>query len=210
MTIEQQPQTPKAKKSSYWVAIILALVFIIPIVLAWTFFNEEHELANVDTSNYGHLILPPPYIEKLALKQVNGKAATKRMLLGKWRMLYINPNGCEKVCRSNLYKMRQVRIALGKNQSRVARIFVSLDRQQRIVIEDAIAHGYTGTALLETTKVNAAKFLHKLPSAKMALKQGYLYLVDPHGNVMMSYAPNANSSKILKDMKKLLRVSQIG
>jgi len=37
-----------------------------------------------------------------------------------------------------------------------------------------------------------------------------IYVIDPHGNVMMSYAPDAKPKGMLEDMKRLLRLSHIG
>jgi hypothetical protein len=37
-----------------------------------------------------------------------------------------------------------------------------------------------------------------------------IYLIDPLGNLMMSYAPDAKPKGMLEDMKRLLRLSQIG
>jgi hypothetical protein len=37
-----------------------------------------------------------------------------------------------------------------------------------------------------------------------------IYLIDPLGNLMMSYAPGAKPKGLLEDMKRLLRLSQIG
>jgi hypothetical protein len=39
---------------------------------------------------------------------------------------------------------------------------------------------------------------------------GRIYLVDPLGNLMMSYSPTAPDKALLTDMKKLLRLSHIG
>jgi len=39
---------------------------------------------------------------------------------------------------------------------------------------------------------------------------GYLYFVDPHGNIMMGYAPDAKPSGQFKDLKHLLKLSHIG
>jgi hypothetical protein len=37
-----------------------------------------------------------------------------------------------------------------------------------------------------------------------------IYLIDPLGNLMMSYAPDAKPKGMLEDMKRLLRLSHIG
>jgi hypothetical protein len=37
-----------------------------------------------------------------------------------------------------------------------------------------------------------------------------IYLVDPLGNLMLSYAPDANPKGMLDDLKRLLRLSHVG
>ena len=37
-----------------------------------------------------------------------------------------------------------------------------------------------------------------------------VYLVDPLGNLMLSYAPDANPKGMLDDLKRLLRLSHVG
>ena len=39
---------------------------------------------------------------------------------------------------------------------------------------------------------------------------GRIYIVDPLGNLMMSYAPNAPQKALLEDLRKLLKLSHIG
>jgi hypothetical protein len=54
------------------------------------------------------------------------------------------------------------------------------------------------------------------PEARTALKQfgaervDRVFVVDPLGNLMMRYGLDAQTKGILKDMKRLLKVSQIG
>ena len=45
----------------------------------------------------------------------------------------------------------------------------------------------------------------------MAVREaGRIYLVDPLGNLLMSYAPGAPDRALLEDLRKLLRLSHIG
>ena len=44
----------------------------------------------------------------------------------------------------------------------------------------------------------------------MELKPGTIYLIDPIGNLMMKYDTTSTSRGMLKDIKKLLKISNIG
>ena len=49
-----------------------------------------------------------------------------------------------------------------------------------------------------------------LPDAPTDAKLDRLYIIDPTGNLMMSYPATADPSIIKKDIKRLLKTSQIG
>ena len=53
-----------------------------------------------------------------------------------------------------------------------------------------------------------ARFLAEFPPARDG-KPG-VYLVDPHGNLMMSYPATGAARGLLKDLERLLRLSRIG
>ena len=40
--------------------------------------------------------------------------------------------------------------------------------------------------------------------------RAHIYLVDPRGNVMMRFPANAEPRRMLKDLERLLKASQIG
>jgi hypothetical protein len=42
------------------------------------------------------------------------------------------------------------------------------------------------------------------------MQAGRIYLIDPLGNLMMSYAAHAPDKALLEDLRKLLRLSHIG
>jgi hypothetical protein len=46
--------------------------------------------------------------------------------------------------------------------------------------------------------------------AGAAIDSGHIYLADPHGNVMMRWPANPDLKRMLADLKRLLKASQIG
>ena len=48
------------------------------------------------------------------------------------------------------------------------------------------------------------------PDAAPLADTGRIYIVDPLGNLMMSYAADAPDKALLDDLKRLLRLSHIG
>jgi hypothetical protein len=48
------------------------------------------------------------------------------------------------------------------------------------------------------------------PGAGQGRVEDRIYLIDPLGNLMMSYRPDANAKGMLEDMKRLLGLSHVG
>ena len=53
-----------------------------------------------------------------------GDAGAEARLTGRWTFLYLHQGDCGPPCEDALVLMRQVRLALGKDASRVQRVFV--------------------------------------------------------------------------------------
>jgi len=182
-----------------WIFLILIILFVVPIFLAIFIFNRDAAISE-STTNHGKLIKPPIQVTKLKLRN-NNKAIKPSLLRGRWVMLYIPATQtCDKVCQKELYYMRQIRIANGKNRNRILRVITTVGTMgNNKELHELLKNPYAGPLHL-TMK----------PGKKLALDQGYLYIIDPIGNVMMRYSTKANPSDILKDMQRLLRISQIG
>lgn len=163
------------------------------------------------TGNYGELVQPARPIADIRLKTLDGTAMQLGELRHKWLMIVFAPADCPGVCEDNLYKMRQIHIALAKNQKRVQRLFIitapgdmaGLTRRLRDYPDLLVA---TGSA--ETIQTLSEAF--RLPSGAPLEDQGRVYIMDTIGNLMMSYPSGAEAKGILKDMQRLLRASQIG
>jgi hypothetical protein len=119
-------------------------------------------------------------------------------------LLYVAPGECTTLCKKNMYQLQQIHIATGKDQSRVLRVNLSFNRNKSAPLE------FPGILHLIANKQQFANFIVSLPTKTLALSVGAIYLVDPLGNVLMSYALDANPAGLLKDLKHLLGVSQIG
>ena len=199
---------------------ILLLLFIIPFTLAWVLYSEHNILSG--TTNHGNLIQPPFSISEINLYNKNGEKLDNRFnpkLLtpsatrtnGKWMLLVLNPGPCDKNCETWLYNIRQIRLASGKDRNRIERVILTYkNAAPDNNLNNLLIHQYQGTRHLTVNAQQFQSVIHKNVKQPYALEQGTVYVVDPLGNVMMSYRPDANSTGIFKDVKRLLKVSQIG
>ncbi len=177
--------------------LLLAALFIAPMaaaLFAYRFLELE------PTANYGELLLPPSPVPEHALARADGTAFRFAELKDRWILVASDGGACAAQCRAKLHAMRQVRLALGRNASRVARVFV---------VDDVTPPDPTAFAPVEDLQVALTPRGLTLPSGA-ANDRAYIYLVDPRGNVMMRWPANPQMRGMLKDLERLLKASQIG
>jgi hypothetical protein len=198
----------------------LALLFFAPVALAFILYYGIGWRPGGHV-NHGDLVEPPVPLPDLALPRTDeprpevagaatpaGVAAasmSQTLLKGKWTLLYLGAGSCSAGCRTDLYNTRQVRAALGRDRERVQRVFLAEGaccdfewlrvQQPDLITVRAGADIAPLVAILERA--------HRAATDRV-------YLVDPLGNLMMSYALDARPKGMLEDLKKLLRLSHVG
>jgi hypothetical protein len=190
----------------------LALMFFAPLGLAFYLYYGKswHPGGHV---NAGELIAPARPLPSLALQLAGaagagaGAAETNpQFLKGKWTFLYVQHGRCDDECRRHLYDTRQVRLALDREMNRVQRVFIG--DGDCCDLEDLKAAHPDLIAIRASP--GDEPLLALLPTVPGAVNSHRVYLIDPLGNLMMFYAPEAKSKGMLDDMKRLLRLSSIG
>lgn len=191
------------------VFLSLLALFMLPMLAAGIMFYTGRGIP-VQTINHGDLLQPPLPFAKLALQDPQTKlslAPTK--LVGKWLLVYINPQSCAQSCLETLYKIRQTRTALGKNRDRLTRVFISYQKLSSSN-QQQLNTIYSGTEHFLTTPSTLITFLDNTSQHAETLQQGRLYLVDPLGNTLQSYPLDIPFKSLLGDLNRLLQISQIG
>ena len=191
--------------------VLLALLFMTPAFVAWVMHNSSEQGWRPEgTTNRGMLIHPARPLTLPAEMMIAGEPAND-FLQGKWTLLYIGDADCDAVCNENLYKMRQVRTAQNENMRRVQQLYLVQDEAVPAALQTLLDNEYHGMAVTLLTADQAEQispyFLIDGISMQAAER---VYIVDPLGNLMMFYPPDANPGGMLKDLKKLLKFSKIG
>jgi hypothetical protein len=196
------------------VLIGLALLFFAPLGLAFYLYYGHGTWHPGGRVNAGELVEPVRPLPSLALPLWDSGAADPNFLKGKWTFLYVASGPCAEACRTRLYDTRQVRLALDRDMNRVQRVFIAdtdccdaqfLHEQHPDLI--TIRAGEAAAPLLALLPDRAGV---TVADGSRAAKAPRIYLVDPLGNLMMSYAADAKPKGMLEDMKRLLRLSSIG
>jgi len=115
-------------------------------------------------------------------------------------VLVANDTGaCPASCEAKLVTLRQVRLALGRNATRVERVFLVDESRLAPELESA----YPGMHV-------ASRVLGSAMPEGPGNDRGHIYLVDPRGNVMMRWPAKPDGRRMIKDLERLLKASQIG
>ncbi len=183
----------------------LITVFLVPLLVAVLLYTFRDRLPLPDPKTNGVLIHPARPINQFGALTMSGETLSLDHLRGKWTLVYIGGSRCDLYCEASLFKMRQARLALGENMSRVQRL---------LLLRNTMDLDEVAPILGEHPKLVAAKLTEATSAAVLDIfgehPEGNVYIVDPLGNVMMLYPPNATTKGLLKDLKHLLKVSQIG
>jgi hypothetical protein len=162
--------------------LLIGLVCAAPLVLGTLAYVFRWDVGS--TANYGELLPPKPL-----------PGAPFDRLRGKWVLVAVDASACDAWCEKKLYYLRQIRRAQGKDMDRVERLWLVTDAgKPRAELAQAI----------EGTVIEPAPKLDAFPGRAV----DHVYIVDPFGNLMMRFPRDADPSKMLKDLQRLLRVAK--
>jgi cytochrome oxidase Cu insertion factor (SCO1/SenC/PrrC family) len=190
--------------------ILLASLFFVPLLVAFWLYYGDSGWRPAGGTNKGDLINPAVPLPAVVLATPDGTRTPANFLQGKWTIAYLGDGACDERCHQALYLSRQTWIALNKDMDRVQRVFLATGPRvdtQFIATE----HGDLLVAILGGD-ASSKTLLAKFPAIDgvVPTTAGRLYLVDPLGNLMLSYSAAVPDKALLTDVKKLLRLSHIG
>lgn len=208
MTHEERIQIPAARRSR-WKIVLLAALFVVPVVLAYTLYFSGWRPAR--TINHGELVQPARPLTDEALETLEGRKIKLGDLRGKWLLVYFGGSECGQPCTDNLYNMQQVVLAQGKDLVRLERLYIVTDTSALEMLRYTI-RDYPGTRILKGEADSLARLARQFAVGDVSPldNRHRLYLVDPLGNLMMSYPAGADPSGLRKDLVRLLKLSRVG
>ena len=189
---------------------VLAGLFLLPLVIAfWAYYGTGWRPAH--HINHGELIAPArplPAVElPSALAGTGAEAAAPEstpLFRKKWSLVYVGDGHCDSECRQSLYVMRQTRLSLNNEMTRVERVFLV---RGGCCDAEFLGREHSGMRVLEASGAAGFRLLDAFPADG---REHALFVVDPLGNLMMRYDARQNPKGLLEDLKKLLALSHIG
>ena len=183
-------ETPDRRKGR-WQLILILLMVIGPMVLA-TFMYKLQFWVPESRSYHGELI---------------GNGQTRADIgvqadQDRWQLLVTAPTACANDCQQLVYLARQLQISLGRDASRASHALagaqpLSTEYEAKLKAEYPQLQRYSLD--LSTFTRNAA-----------APGEAQLWIVDPHGNLVLRYDARVKGKDLLNDLRLLLKLSNIG
>ena len=181
---------------------MLLAVFVLPLLCAYILYRSQVQTLTLPLVQHGTLLRPAVPASDLRFVQGQRIRALSQFA-GHWLMLYFTPDVCTQPCLTSLQALHQIQVALHKEQTRVKRLLltgrtaasVGLNLQQR---DPELTQGVVADGMLARLQQLAER------------QRPYILLVDPLSNVLMRYDTTVAARDILKDMRRLLRISKIG
>jgi cytochrome oxidase Cu insertion factor (SCO1/SenC/PrrC family) len=197
----------QARRSRIQLVLIFVL-FLLPPAAAWVAWKMMGESGVSSTSNAGTLVAPARPLAVDGLRRADGSEFLDADLHGRWTYVVFADNDCEERCRQQLYLTRQIRLAMSKDIPRVQRLLV-LARQPGPDVAQWLSGEHPDLHWV-VRDARAQALLQPFRGDGFAPQGEQFFLVDPLGNLMMYYDPGVQASGVMKDLQKLLKISQIG
>jgi cytochrome oxidase Cu insertion factor (SCO1/SenC/PrrC family) len=181
----------------------LAAIFFGPLLVAILlyagrgFFGPFGTLENPDRE----LIADPPTIPLEPIELDDGTDSEPGWARSQWSLIYARMRGCEEQCQAAFTRLHQVYESLGADRDRVRLVFLA-------AAGDAPTNAPADVLLGRLETPRSAELIRVLGPER--LEEGRYFVVDPLGNVILSYPDDADQSRLLKDLERLLDVSRVG
>ena len=120
----------------------------------------------------------------------------------RWQLLVTAPQGCAADCQQLVYLARQLQIGLGRDASRAS---------HGLAVAQPVSADYAARLQLEYPQLQ--RYTLDLPTYTQGAEgngAAQLWIIDPHGNLVLRYGPGVVGKDVLNDLRLLLKLSNIG
>jgi cytochrome oxidase Cu insertion factor (SCO1/SenC/PrrC family) len=205
-----QEKKPGTNNNTLWIMIFL---FALPYAAAMYFYLNRDSF-DFEQNNYGTIISPLKKVSDIELKTIENNSFKFSSLKGKWVMVSIGSSHCEESCQKNIYHMRQIKTAAGKDRKKIERVFLLTDMSDIDNFKSNLTE-YKGMYVIQNIGseynelLTSFSFNNKDTNETQDVNDG-LFFIDPMGNYMMGYPGGSDAIKVLHDLQRLLKVSRAG
>lgn len=183
--------------------LCMLIFFITPIIAVIAMYKMDWRPKG---ESVGELVVPAKLLTmNYVLMSSDGNVVQPDLWKDKWSMVYIAAD-CEVTCKNKLHNIRQLHVSLYKEIPRMQRVLITTSQDVKQLKQD-----YPDMLVLNqpATEITALSDQFNVNNVS-SMTADRIYLVDPLGHFMMSYAPTTDLALIRKDITRLMRYSWAG
>jgi hypothetical protein len=120
----------------------------------------------------------------------------------RWQLLVTAPEECAADCQQLVYLVRQIQIGLGRESARATHSLAS-GAPLSEAYQSQLQSEYPQLGRFSLDRQRYAQLQKGDPSVQ-------LWIIDPHGNLVLRYDAKADGKNVLNDLRLLLKLSNIG
>lgn len=185
-----------------WKMLLVVLVCALPVIASYfTFFVVRP--SGTGTA-YSTLIQPAVAMPAVPARLLDGSQKPLRSLVGQWLLVVVDGGACTQACEKRLFLQRQLREMTGREAERIDKLWLVIDDAP---LSPALQQALAATPALTILRLPRDVVAAWLKPAPGQALQDHLYIVDPLGDWMMRAPPEADPSRLKRDIDRLLRGS---
>lgn len=198
MTEHRELQPQGRSKNTFY---LLILVFTLPFLTAVTLHLLDLRPSG---KSYGNLVQPPKSLQIPTINNLQGQAFKPVQWNKIWSVVMVDSTNCAAPCQAQVHMLKQVHTSLNKEIKRVQRVLLVPTDAEATTL--AVLHKqYPDLIILTGVDAETVKFTQTIQQTV-----GSVYLVDPMGNLMMSYPEKFDPKGLRSDLTRLLKNSWAG
>lgn len=171
--------------------LLTVLICLAPILIGGGLYAVGWRPAK--TGNHGQLVQPP---RPLAIAALGSPAADRAT--GKWLLVVAGDAPCDDRCVALAERTRNIQVALNRDMGRLVRIVLAVPNDGLAALQARQPDLLVVPPPADWQREMAAGAQHRL------------FVLDPAGNLMMQYPPEAEAKGVRADLERLLKFSWIG
>lgn len=186
-----------------WPLAALAALFFGPFVVAVLLYAGRDHLGGftVMENPDRELIEYPQAMPVQPLVLPDGTVSDPAWARSRWNLIYARISPCGEDCQAALLRLNQVWLTLGRDRDRVQLVFLIPGGELPVQTPAGFL-----TGVLDAP---GGPELERLLGQER-LEEGRYFVIDPLGNVILSYPDNAEQDRLQGDLERMLDVSQVG
>lgn len=190
-------------------------IFLAPVLLVVVMRSSWWQYQPEKFQNLGQLVQPPVQLP-MAFVAVDpaaqdGSKSPFSAIRGKWLLLYVMPQDCDRSCINDIISLRQIHKATGRQGKHLALVILNTNKAGN-EIQSTLESIYQELHYIANPGAETLATLTRI-SVSLKSQQGQsnhvrTFVADPMLNVMLAYGEDAKPGAINKDLKRLLKWSR--